>query len=192
MFNTTIIVMLILILVLVITTSYYVSKEGFDDITNEYNSLSKDLNTAIKTVASDVSPVNNAQTAAQLQINSKNNSDAALPSRTDVVPQISISASGHDAAVLQQKSELLKDIQKIVRNEVLANRSTVPLLHEDQPENNKATGATFQGQEYENSSNKDKEYRCPKNPDGSCPPIPDMTQYIKKDSIPCWGCSLDY
>ena len=21
---------------------------------------------------------------------------------------------------------------------------------------------------------------------------PDMSSYIKKDSIPCWGCSLDY
>ena len=24
----------------------------------------------------------------------------------------------------------------------------------------------------------------------SCPPMPDMSQYIRKDSIPCWGCNL--
>jgi hypothetical protein len=23
-----------------------------------------------------------------------------------------------------------------------------------------------------------------------CPPVPDMTQYIRKDQIPCWGCNL--
>jgi len=23
-----------------------------------------------------------------------------------------------------------------------------------------------------------------------CPPMPDMSQYIRKDSIPCWGCNL--
>ena len=25
---------------------------------------------------------------------------------------------------------------------------------------------------------------------GECPPMPDMRQYIRKDSIPCWGCNL--
>ena len=25
-----------------------------------------------------------------------------------------------------------------------------------------------------------------------CPKMPDMTQYIRKDSIPCWGCTVEY
>jgi hypothetical protein len=44
------------------------------------------------------------------------------------------------------------------------------------------TTATSQGKEYSSRCHKDK----------SCSQQPDMTQYIKKDSIPCWGCSLDY
>jgi len=23
-----------------------------------------------------------------------------------------------------------------------------------------------------------------------CPTMPDMSQYVRKDSIPCWGCNL--
>ena len=87
------------------------------------------------------------------------------------------------------KADLLKDIQKVVRNEILANRTTTPVINGG---SNKVTNSTSQGQEYEGSCYKDTEYRCPKNPDGTCPPIPDMSQYIKKDAIPCYGCSLEY
>jgi hypothetical protein len=60
------------------------------------------------------------------------------------------------------------------------------------------SSSTQQGNEFNKASQKcdgpsdEDSYRCPKNPDGSCPPVPDMTQYIKKDAIPCWGCSVDY
>jgi hypothetical protein len=108
---------------------------------------------------------------------------------------------------LQQRMELLKDIQKIVKNEVLASRSTTPIISGEtekprkehnisgetkKPCKSSDTNSTAQGKEYEDTCCKGSEYRCPKNPDGSCPPVPDMTQYIKKDAIPCWGCSLDY
>lgn len=116
---------------------------------------------------------------------------STVPQREDVTPEISISGSGYDAMTLKQKMDLLKDIQKVVRNEILAGRSTQPVLS-GETRKGQMTDATAQGQEYEGSCYKDTEYRCPKNPDGSCPPIPDMTQYIKKDAIPCWGCSLDY
>jgi hypothetical protein len=87
--------------------------------------------------------------------------------------------------------ELLKDIQKVVRNEILSNRSTMPILS-GETRKSKDTDSTAQGQEYESSCHKDTDYRCPKNPDGSCPPVPDMSEYIKKDAIPCWNCALDY
>jgi hypothetical protein len=120
--------------------------------------------------------------------------DGSNPKRNDIVPEISLSGSAYDAMNLQERMDLLKDIQKVVRNEMIAHRNTHPIIpgetqHKD---NNKNTDSTSQGKEYENSCYKDTEYRCPKNPDGSCPPVPDMTQYIKKDAIPCWGCSLDY
>jgi hypothetical protein len=113
---------------------------------------------------------------------------ASSPSRTDIVPEINISENGQDARILQQKSELLKDIQKVVRNEILANRHTTPIMDENSCQddsgcdNKNNTTATFQGKEYAG--------RCHKN--NTCSQQPDMSQYIKKDSIPCWGCSLDY
>jgi hypothetical protein len=144
-------------------------------------------------------------------------SGSSIPSRTDVVPEVKFSEDGYNALILQQKADILKDLQKVVRNEVLANRSTTPMLYnngcgleddkhgcepvnehgcdnEDVPKNecgekpmkDKVTAATSQGKEYENSCYKDKTARA------SCPPQPDMAQFIKKDAIPCWGCALDY
>ena len=108
------------------------------------------------------------------------------PSRTDIVPEIGISENGQNAKILQKKSDLLKDIQKIVRNEILANRNTTPIMNDEatcQDDNEcENTTATSQGKEYSSRCHKDK----------SCSQQPDMSQYIKKDSIPCWGCSLDY
>ena len=53
------------------------------------------------------------------------------PTRTDVVPEVKFSEDGYNALMLQQKADILKDLQKVVRNEVLANRSTTPMLHND-------------------------------------------------------------
>ena len=116
---------------------------------------------------------------------------SATPARVDIVPEVTISGVGYDALTLQQRADLLRDIQKTVRNDILANRAMKPIIS-GETRQSKDTDATAQGQEYESSCHKDTEYRCPKNPDGSCPPLPDMSEYIKKDAIPCWGCSLDY
>jgi hypothetical protein len=172
---------LVLVLIGVIAISYYTNKEGFDDISNGYlNSVSNDLGSAINTVPSEASSV----------MNSANSQGATVPTRTDVVPEVSISGSGYNAMTLQERADLLKDIQKLVRNEVLSHRATTPIISGETE--HKKTDSTAQGQDYESSCSKDTDYRCPKNPDGSCPPVPDMTQYIKKDAIPCYGCSLDY
>jgi hypothetical protein len=104
---------------------------------------------------------------------------------------VKISGAGYDAMTLQQRADLLRDIQKVVRNEILANRLTTP-LNEKEHKKGDNTDSTAQGKEYEESCYKGTEYRCPKNPDGTCPPIPDMSNYIKKDQIPCWGCAIDY
>jgi hypothetical protein len=142
---------------------------------------------------------------------------SSTPTRTDVVPEVKFSENGYNALMLQQKADILKDLQKVIRNEVLANRSTTPMLHndgcgleddkhgcepvkehgcdnEDVPKNecddksvkDKVTAAISQGKEYENSCYKDKKSKA------SCPPQPNMAQFIKKDAIPCWGCALDY
>jgi hypothetical protein len=187
---------LLLILVVVIATSYYVNKEGFDDISNGYlssisndlqsamNTVSSDVGSAISTVSSDIMPDSTAPVP-------DSSVGSSVPTRTDVVPEVSISGSGYNAMNLNERAELLKDIQKLVKNEVLANRSTKPIIS-GETRKSQDTDSTAQGKEYEESCYKETEYRCPKNPDGSCPPVPDMTQYIKKDEIPCYGCSLDY
>jgi len=198
---------LLLILVVVIATSYYVNKEGFDDISNGYlSSISNDLQSAMNTVSSDVgsaiSTVSSDVGSAISTVSSDIMPDStapvpdssvgsSVPTRTDVVPEVSISGSGYNAMNLNERAELLKDIQKLVKNEVLANRSTKPIIS-GETRKSQDTDSTAQGKEYEESCYKETEYRCPKNPDGSCPPVPDMTQYIKKDEIPCYGCSLDY
>ena len=198
---------LLLILVVVIATSYYVNKEGFDDISNGYlSSISNDLQSAMNTVSSDVgSAINTVSSDVGGAISTvssdimpdstapvpDSDTGSSVPTRTDIVPEVSISGSGYNAMNLNERAELLKDIQKLVKNEVLANRSTKPIIS-GETRKSQDTDSTAQGREYEESCYKDTEYRCPKNPDGSCPPVPDMTQYIKKDEIPCWGCSLDY
>jgi len=187
---------LLLILVVVIATSYYVNKEGFDDISNGYlSSISNDLQSAMNTVSSDVGGAISTVSSDIMPDSTAPVPDSSVgssvPTRTDVVPEVSISGSGYNAMNLNERAELLKDIQKLVKNEVLANRSTKPIIS-GETRMSQDTDSTAQGKEYEESCYKDTEYRCPKNPDGSCPPVPDMTQYIKKDEIPCYGCSLDY
>lgn len=201
---------LVLLLVVVIAVSYYMNKEGFEDITNNhYSNLSKNLGGAISTVPltthtkEDIKESNVTATATvpiPVPATAPSPSGETLslvtpptsstPQRNDVVPQISISGSGYDAMSAQQKADLLRDIQKAVRNELLVNRNTTPVIANTSSK--KDTDATAQGKEYESGCQKDSEYRCPKNPDGTCPPVPDMSQYIKKDEIPCWGCTLDY
>lgn len=176
---------LVILLIAVIAITYYVNKEGFDNIT--VSSLqNKNLQSS--------NPSDSIPYHASIPVSDS----STTPQRNIVVPEVSLSESGYNAMKLQKKNDLLKDIQKVVRNEILANRMTTPMINdkvkESKNDDSEDTDCTMQGKEYESSSQKknDDEYRCPKNPDGSCPPVPDMTQYIKKDAIPCWGCSIQY
>jgi hypothetical protein len=179
---------LVILLIAVIAISYYVNYEGFEDITkgamNKSNMKMSTTNISNKLLPDSI-PVSSDKGIMPVQI-----PNSVIPEKIDIVPEVSISKSGYDSMALQQKMDLLKDIQKVVRNELIASRSTEPVGVLGS--RGKVTDSTAQGKEYEDSCYKDTEYRCPKNPDGTCPPIPDMTKYIKKDEIPCWGCSIDY
>jgi hypothetical protein len=185
---------LVILLIAVIALSYYANKEGFDNITvsslQNKKAQPTNLSSAPVPSSSIPSPVSVPAPASSI-----------TPQRNVVVPEVSLSESGYNAMKLQQKKDLLKDIQKVVRNEILANRMTTPMMKEKEndkmfsDDDSEESDCTMQGKEYEASSQKNNgedEYRCPKNPDGSCPPVPDMTKYIKKDAIPCWGCSIQY
>jgi hypothetical protein len=143
---------LLMILVVVIATSYYVNKEGFDDISNGYlssisndlesamNTVSSEVGSAISTVSSDIMPDSTAPVP-------DSDTGSSVPTRTDVVPEVSISGSGYNAMNLNERSELLKDIQKLVKNEVLANRSTKPIIS-GETRKSQDTDSTAQGKEY--------------------------------------------
>ena len=114
-----------------------------------------------------------------------------------VIPEVSVSGSAYDAMSLQQKSKILRDIQNAVKNEILSQRQIQPITPkeqmskqlekvQEQTEQNIPSNSIQQGKEYNSCKS------CPSNPDGSCPPVPDMSQYIRKDQIPCWNCTLDY
>jgi hypothetical protein len=137
-------------------------------------------------------------TPAQVSVSAGTASSAKNPQRNDIQPEVTVSDTSYDAMSLKQKSDLLTNIQKMFRNELLASRSMDASIKDTSSSYSKSS-STQQGNEFNKVSQKcdgpssdEDSYRCPKNPDGSCPPIPDMTQYIKKDAIPCWGCSIDY
>lgn len=95
-----------------------------------------------------------------------------------------------------QQATILKDIQQIVRNE-LVNQKTMTTGREGSDEDaNDDSISAQQGREYRRD--------CPKkdscNSDNDCESSnhsnhsnhsPDMSKYIRKDSIPCWGCTLE-
>jgi hypothetical protein len=115
---------------------------------------------------------------------------------SSVKPVVAVTDTAYDAMTLKQRSDLLKNVQQIVREEIRAGR-TQPLLASPSSSLSSSSScpSVQQGRDYQHRCDKEEsqeEYRCPKNPDGSCPPVPDLTQYIRKDQIPCWGCAIDY
>ena len=107
-------------------------------------------------------------------------------------PTVTLSDTGYAATELHQKTGLLQDIQKIVHNELLASRSTEP-VHGGKVSHS-SSASISQGNEYNKASMKKSDSSCEEDEleqsyNNSCP---DMSQYIKKDSIPCAGCNLDY
>lgn len=118
-------------------------------------------------------------------------SSAATPRRTEVRPQVTLSDTGYTAMELKQRSDLIKDIQKIVKNELLADRATHH-ANTGQMDYSGQSASTMQGREYGRHSQKSDYNNDDSDNMGNTQHCPDMSNYIKKDSIPCWGCSLDY
>lgn len=101
------------------------------------------------------------------------------------------SAAGSAAAVAPaaaekaERSGLLRDIQQIVHNELasykgMTTASSQPMFQTASPDKVLLSDdpSLQQGAELKAA----RPTYCPK----------DMSQYIRKDQIPCWGCTLDY
>ena len=93
-----------------------------------------------------------------------------------VNPEVSLSDTGYDAMKLNKQSNMLNDIQKIVHNEMLIHRATDVSVKNPASKKKKANrnASRVAQDEMEDEGTQD------------------MSKYIKKDEIPCWGCSLDY
>ena len=87
----------------------------------------------------------------------------------------------------------LQDIQKIVHNELLRQKGMTTgaqmaflgenKTHQEEEEDDINSSANYQGKEYRRDCAKNTGTR-------NSPRVPDMNNYIRKDSIPCWGCTL--
>jgi hypothetical protein len=165
------------------------------DVSSGMSSLSSDVSSGMSSLSSDVSSGISTQEPVQQQKQQEQQSE------------ITISGPGFNALTLQKKTELLKNIQKLIKNELISGRQTTN-INEKQEEQEKQeqefkqfekqlmdkleTDALQQGKEYNSECKKQCEGPCPRNKDGTCPPVPDMSEYIRKDQIPCWNCTLDY
>jgi hypothetical protein len=208
---------LLLILIAVIAMSHYSNKEGFQalDQAKPTNSSApaapatrsapatgsipvpsasmkqvpvpatgKDLSNGsslVATAGAAAGPAPFPPTTSDVSVSMKaaGSASAPPPQFNKVIPQIGVSPMGAVAADAQQKTDFLSSVQKIIRNELLAARSTdTGVTSQHGPVSSPPSQALSQGKEYSNGGHKT-----------TCP---DMDDYIKKDSIPCWGCALDY
>ena len=157
---------LLLLLVAVLTIEVYRATEGFTVATPATTSTQQ----ATSTTPTTPTPARPAPTAVA----------------TTPTPATTIATSPMDAVALntQDRAKFLRDVQDIVRAELLATKqittaSAQPVLC------GSANTPTASGQIAEQQGREAvtaREKACPK----------DMSEYIRKDSIPCWNCTLDY
>ena len=114
-----------------------------------------------------------------------------IPHLTPTKPEIAVTDVSYDAMKLNQKSNLMKDIQKIVRNELISSHILDPNVQNDSSkasthQNSRMEKATSCMDNMDTTDDNDQQYAKYKGQ------RIDMSKYIKKNEIPCWGCSLDY
>jgi hypothetical protein len=122
---------------------------------------------------------------------------AAGPAPVDSIQALSPSpallpspSQAPEASAIKNQSDLLANIQKVIHNELLANRAMDTSVHATSQA--ASSPSLTQGREHQKAA--------PAAAAGSAhaagcsgePCTCDQSEYIKKDSIPCWGCALDY
>lgn len=104
--------------------------------------------------------------------------DDATPETTAAIP----------AAWKQEWSKMIRDLQQVVRSEIKKGR--MEQLAAAAPAAAAATPSTLQGVEYAGGGCANGIIQ-PSDGSSATKPV-DMSQYVRKDSIPCWNCNLDY
>lgn len=172
-------VILLILLVLLIGLSYSVAREHFANQIpsstpvlppSSITPVTTPVTTPIATpIATSVAPPMKPSAPKQYK------DTGSIPSNVTITPDVALSDTGYNATELQKRLALLRDIKKAVRDELIASRS-----HKD----NHPMGMCDDTDSGDcDSVQQGNEYRRSKE---------DMSKYIKKDSIPCWGCTLDY
>ena len=122
---------------------------------------------------------------------------------TVINPKVELSDTGCNAMKLNKQSNLLNDIQKIIHNEMLSHRR-LDVSVKNTSSRSRAGGAasgaagaikpTPMGSESITRKKSGNNMLSPGSCNSSvqCGDEPDMSKYIRKDQIPCYGCSLDY
>ena len=131
--------------------------------------------------------LNPGQVSSLLSAGASKNPPEVSPSRTTdisetLLPVSSSTTKAAEAPVVSStfskevEDRITKSIEKQLKDSLLAKRSTENVLPEANcPYASSVSNATAQGQEYVQ---------------GTRSPQPDMSEYIRKDSITCWNCSL--
>lgn len=156
-------------LVAILATQYYMF-EGFTDVASSA--------TVAAAAPASGSPASAADGSSAANLTDVSGAAAALTAAMaspampadDATPETT--AAG-PAAWKQQWSKMLRDIQDIVRGEIRQARMA-PVVNGAGSGAANSTPATLQGLEHNANCEKD------------------MSQYVRKDSIPCWNCTLDY
>ena len=125
-----------------------------------------------------------------------------LPPHQNQISDIAVGANA-----MQNKSDLLANIQKMIQNELLATRSMDTGVKNAGAKGAQGSPSLQQGREHLKgpmvSQGQASTHAAGCGGDsegcggecqgqGSAGSAFDISEYIKKDSIPCWGCSLDY
>ena len=117
-------------------------------------------------------------------------SDHANDDTSTVHSMAPISDTQGLAAFKANDANTLQDIQKIVHNELLSQKGMTTGAQmaflgqkKDQSDEEDDSPSNHQGHEYKRDCGKNTGTR-------NSSRVPDMSKYIRKDSIPCWGCTL--
>lgn len=178
---------MLIALVFILAISYY--SEGFD--------------VAPAPVATQGQPVAASGLAAAAEVEE---SEAKMP--VPDMPADDVANPANSASVIanekQEQSKLIRDVRDMLHNNILSERAlSTPIAKSDKPAEpvKEDTVTGFQTIESKPSIVDQKAAQI--NTLGSslkqgfeyamgCPKMPDMSQYIRKDQIPCWNCNVEY
>lgn len=163
----------IIAFVLLIITAVFAKKEYFTDPTNINNDIISRFVSSTNILTPAATGTTAQQTAASAGTTAQQT--AAAAGTTAVQKDISDNDVNDSWKSQFNGMQFLKDIRSVVRDEIIANNMATSNTAKASIENKQAieSPASMQGKVFSN-------------------PAYDMNQYIRKDSIPCYACSLDY